>query len=235
MVSVGGFCASPSVDPGAWCRMRVLWISCLLVGSITCFPQQGGSGVPSPMWLPRSGQAPSKPGYEEPSEQTGGHDSSSSFPWLYSSNTAGGPSDSGIFQPMWYPVMPSGQESSKPSHQKPTGQSSTYGSYSGPYTAGGAYSSSGSQQYGAPSSQSGGAEQESWSSSSDGDDEDEPVFTPVSEEDQVYAFKSRSRYNQKRLLFSQFRYTPTEPRQDPVFPHTGKTSQHGKGPVKGGY
>uniref|UniRef100_A0A8C7WSD0 Uncharacterized protein n=1 Tax=Oryzias sinensis TaxID=183150 RepID=A0A8C7WSD0_9TELE len=87
------------------------------------------------------------------------------------------------------------------------------------------------------SSQSGGAEQESWSSSSDGEDEDEPVFTPVSEEDQVYASKSRSRYNQKRLLFSQFRYTPTEPRQpqEPVFPHTGKTSQHGKGPVKGGH
>ncbi|RVE73619.1 hypothetical protein OJAV_G00033350 [Oryzias javanicus] len=219
--------------------MRVLWIFCLLIGSIACFPQQGGSGVPSPMWLPRShsGQAPSKPVYEGTYEQTGDLDSSSTFPWSYGTNSAGGPSDSGSSQPMWYPAMPSAQEPSKPSHQKPTGQSSTYGSYSGPYTVGGAYSSSGSQQYGAQSSQSGGAEQESWSSSSDGDDEDEPVFTPVSEEDQVYAFKSRSRYNQKRLLFSQFRYTPTEPRQsqDPVFPHTGKTSQHGKGPVKGGY
>ncbi|XP_078802232.1 uncharacterized protein LOC144991901 isoform X1 [Oryzias latipes] len=218
---------------------RVLWISCLLIGSITCFPPQGGSGFPSPMWLPRSysGQAPSKPVYEGTSEQAGVLDSYSSFPWSYGSSTAGGPSDSDSSEATWYTAMSSGQEPSKPSHQKPTGQSSTYGSYSGPYTAGGAHSFSGSQQYGAQSSQSGGAEQESWSSSSDGEDEDEPVFTPVSEEDQVYASKSRSRYNQKRLLFSQFRYTPTEPRQpqEPVFPHTGKTSQHGKGPVKGGY
>ncbi|WP_139161370.1 DUF1373 domain-containing protein, partial [Acinetobacter baumannii] len=100
------------------------------------------------------------------------------------------------------------------------------------------YSGSGSQQSGSQEAQSGApggqyqVEQESWSSS---DNDEEPEFTPVSDEDQVYAFKSRSRYNQKRLLFSQFRYTPTEPRvpQEPVFPYPSKSSHQGKGSVKG--
>uniref|UniRef100_A0A3P9KXX8 Uncharacterized protein n=1 Tax=Oryzias latipes TaxID=8090 RepID=A0A3P9KXX8_ORYLA len=195
-------------------RKTFLWVSCLLIGSISCLPQ---GGYDPPMFL-YSGQAPS---YEKPSAQSSGYSSPQGY-YSAGTNTAG---DSTA--PMWYSASYPEQEPAKPTYQRPA-QSSGYGSYSG----------SGSQQSGSQGSQSGvpgsqhHVEQESWSSSSD--DEEEPEFTPVSEEDQVYAFKSRSRYNQKRLLFSQFRYTPTEPRvpQEPVFPYPSKSHQ-GKGSAKG--
>uniref|UniRef100_A0A3P9H8K0 Uncharacterized protein n=1 Tax=Oryzias latipes TaxID=8090 RepID=A0A3P9H8K0_ORYLA len=196
---------------------RFLWISCLLIGSISCLPQGGYD----PSMFLYTGQAPS---YEKPSAQSSGYSSPQGY-YSAGTNTAGGSSDN--IAPMWYSGSYPEQEPAKPTYQRPA-QSSGYGSYSG----------SGSQQSGSQGSQSGApgsqhqVEQESWSSSSD--DEEEPEFTPVSEEDQVYAFKSRSRYNQKRLLFSQFRYTPTEPRvpQEPVFPYPSKSHQ-GKGSAKG--
>uniref|UniRef100_A0A3P9IW58 Uncharacterized protein n=1 Tax=Oryzias latipes TaxID=8090 RepID=A0A3P9IW58_ORYLA len=184
---------------------------------ISCLPQGGYN----PSMFLYTGQAPS---YEKPSAQSSGYSSPQGY-YSAGTNTAGGSSDS--IAPMWYSASYPEQEPAKPTYQRPA-QSSGHGSYSG----------SGSQQSGSQGSQSGApgsqhqVEQESWSSSSD--DEEEPEFTPVSEEDQVYAFKSRSRYNQKRLLFSQFRYTPTEPRvpQEPVFPYPGKSHQ-GKGSAKG--
>uniref|UniRef100_A0A3B3C9Y0 Uncharacterized protein n=1 Tax=Oryzias melastigma TaxID=30732 RepID=A0A3B3C9Y0_ORYME len=156
-------------------------------------------------YLPYQGQVPA---YEKPSTQSG----YSGFPDTYSSgmNTGGSGGSS-----MWYTGSYPEQEPAKPTYQRPA-QSSGQGSYSGgDSTPGGQYQ----------------VEQESWSSS----DDEEPEFTPVSDEDQVYAFKSRSRYNQKRLLFSQFRYTPTEPRvpQEPVFPYPSKSSHQGKGSKKG--
>ncbi|XP_004069821.1 uncharacterized protein LOC101159258 isoform X2 [Oryzias latipes] len=198
--------------------MRFLWISCLLIGSISCFPQ-GDWGNYAPMFS-SSGQAPT---YEKPSGQSTGY-----FPsGMYSTGGSGSP-------PMWYSASYPEQEPVKPTYQRPA-QSSGHGSYGGVDSS---YSGSGSQQSGSQGSQSGApgsqhqVEQESWSSSSN--DEEEPEFTPVSEEDQVYASKTRSRYNQKRLLFSQFRYTPTEPRvpQEPVFPYPSKSHQ-GKGSAKG--
>uniref|UniRef100_A0A3Q2ZN98 Uncharacterized protein n=1 Tax=Kryptolebias marmoratus TaxID=37003 RepID=A0A3Q2ZN98_KRYMA len=157
---------------------RVLWISFLLIGSISCLPQQQG----------------------EPEQEL-----------CFSSGGGGG-------QPWWWFASSSGQDPSSPSEQKPTGQlggSGSYSSYPGLYYSG--TNTAGGQ--GAPGS--GGPYQsteESWSSSSDTSGEDEPVFTPVDDEDQVYAFKSRSRYNRKSLRFHQFRYTPTGTRfsQDPV-------------------
>uniref|UniRef100_A0A8C6LUI1 Uncharacterized protein n=1 Tax=Nothobranchius furzeri TaxID=105023 RepID=A0A8C6LUI1_NOTFU len=167
----------------------MLWVSLLLVGSVSCAPQQGGKVTLNQSSTP---------------EITSG----------------GGP-------PMWmYAASPSGQAQSPPAYEKPVRQASGYVGYSGLY-----YSSntntvgdrSGSPylvqqvvpqtgQHGAPGSDSVPYQQteESWSSSSDTSGEDEPVFTPVEDEDEVYAFKSRSNYNRKRLLFSQFRYTPTQ-------------------------
>uniref|UniRef100_A0A3Q2QTI4 Uncharacterized protein n=1 Tax=Fundulus heteroclitus TaxID=8078 RepID=A0A3Q2QTI4_FUNHE len=138
--------------------MRMLWISLLLIGSITCAPQKPGSGSEQSMW--------------------------------------------------WYVASPPQQEPSKPVYQNPGGQSGQQG----------APDASSPQQFA----------EESWSSSSDTSGEDEPVFTPVDEEDQVYAFKSKSRYNRKQLRFTQFRYTPTEPlvQQPPVYPYPGKNPQH---------
>uniref|UniRef100_A0A3Q3A106 Glycine-rich cell wall structural protein 1.8-like n=1 Tax=Kryptolebias marmoratus TaxID=37003 RepID=A0A3Q3A106_KRYMA len=146
--------------------MRVLWISFLLIGSISCLPQQQGGGGGQPWWwfASSSGQDPSSPSEQKPTGQLGGSGSYSSYPGLYYSgtNTAGGAG----------------------------------GSYSGVQQHGGSQEG----QQGAPGS--GGPYQsteESWSSSSDTSGEDEPVFTPVDDEDQVYAFKSRSRYNRKSL------------------------------------
>ncbi|NP_001098225.1 uncharacterized protein LOC100049341 precursor [Oryzias latipes] len=210
---------------------RVLWICLLMIGSINCLPQGGvpNMAVPRSMWLPPYyGQEPSRPSYEEPSGQYGGYPT---FPGSYSPEPQTGGSGS---PPMWYSASYPEQEPAKPTYQRPA-QSSGHGSYGGVDSS---YSGSGSQHSGSQGAQSGApgsqhqVEQESWSSSSD--DEDEPEFTPVSEEDQVYAFKTRSRYNQKRLLFSQFRYTPTEPRvpQEPVFPYPSKSHQ-GKSSAKG--
>ncbi|XP_024136790.1 calcium-binding protein P [Oryzias melastigma] len=208
--------------------MRVLWICLLMIGTINCFPQGGVSNmaIPRSMWIPpQYGQEPS---YEEPSGQYTGY---STFPGSYSPE----PQTGGSGSPSWYTGSYPEQQPAKPTYQRPA-QSSGQGSYSGGDSS---YSGSGSQQSGSQGAQSGApggqyqVEQESWSSSDDNDEE--PEFTPVSDEDQVYAFKSRSRYNQKRLLFSQFRYTPTEPRvpQEPVFPYPSKSSHQGKGSMKG--
>ncbi|KAK5618383.1 hypothetical protein CRENBAI_019213 [Crenichthys baileyi] len=169
--------------------MRTLWISFLMMGSITCAPQQPGNEGEQPMW--------------------------------------------------WYVASPSQQEPSKPVYHNPSGQLVSSGSYPGVYytsSTEGADSSptyevqQGGNQHAAPGDSSPQFAEESWSSSSDTSGEDEPVFSPVDEEDQVYAYKSKSRYNRKQLRFNQFRYTPTEPivLQPPVFPHHGKTSHPGK-------
>ncbi|KAM9758252.1 uncharacterized protein ACNS7B_005306 isoform 1-T1 [Menidia menidia] len=135
--------------------MRVLWIVCLLTGSISCLPQQDA------VW---SAQAPSRP-----------------------------------------------------AHQKPSG--------------------SWTQQYGGQGGQSGApgghqqAEEGSWSLSSDTSGRDEPVFTPVSDEEQVYARKSRFHYNRQRARFTQFHYTPTESQEA----EQGKGSQQSKGQVQRGF
>ncbi|MEQ2313087.1 hypothetical protein AMECASPLE_037983 [Ameca splendens] len=50
-------------------------------------------------------------------------------------------------------------------------------------------------QHAAPGDGSSQFAEESWSSSSDTSGEDEPDFSPVDEEDQAYAYKSKSRCN----------------------------------------
>lgn len=150
-------------------------------------------------------------------------------------------SASGIGRPWWWSVSSAVQD--KPSDERPEGQFSGsvgHSGYPGQYyyygdAAGGDYPH-GVPQY----SQHGGdggpyqSTEESWSSSTNTGGEDEPVLTPVEDEDEVYAFKSRSRYNRKRLSFSQFRYTPTEPLYA-AFPDHGKRHHHHQEPVKGGY
>ncbi|KAK5602078.1 hypothetical protein CRENBAI_017005 [Crenichthys baileyi] len=174
----------------------MLWLSLLLIGSITCAPQKPDDGKPPTWWwniASPSQQESSKPVYQNPSGQVGGSVGHSSYPGVYYSSSAGG-------------------ADSSPTYGVPHG----------------------GHQHAAPGDSSPQFAEESWSSSFDTSGEDEPVFSPVDEEDQVYAYKSKSRYNRKQLRFSQFRYTPTEPivLQPPVFPHHGKTSHH---PGKKGY
>ncbi|XP_041852073.1 uncharacterized protein LOC121646976 isoform X3 [Melanotaenia boesemani] len=47
--------------------MRVLWISLLLVGSITCFPQESGG----PVWYPAPPSGGSQDPYDKPAGQSG--------------------------------------------------------------------------------------------------------------------------------------------------------------------
>ncbi|MEQ2238295.1 hypothetical protein ILYODFUR_031776 [Ilyodon furcidens] len=133
----------------------MLWISLLLIGSITCAPQKPGEGEPPKWWwniTSPSQQEPSKPVYQNPSGQVGPGDHSS-YPGLYSSSTGGAASGP------------------------------TYGVQHGGHQH---------IQHAAPGDGSFQFAEESWSSSSDTRGEDEPVFSPVDEEDQVYAYKSKS-------------------------------------------
>nr|XP_054597219.1 uncharacterized protein LOC129163486 [Nothobranchius furzeri] len=188
-------------------KMRVLWISFLLIGGIFCAPQQAVPEGEPPMWMylaSPSGQAQSPPAYEKPVGQASGYVGYSGYP-QQSSGSVGYSSNPGLYY---------------------GGSTSTaVGEGSSPYLVQQGISQVGQQ--GATGS-SGPYQQteETWSSSSDTSGEDEPVFTPVEDEDEVYAFKSRSNYNLKRLLFNQFRYTPTQLYQDePQYHH----HHHGKG------
>ncbi|XP_070407401.1 uncharacterized protein [Nothobranchius furzeri] len=187
--------------------MRVLWISFLLIGGIFCAPQQAVPEGEPPMWMylaSPSGQAQSPPAYEKPVGQASGYVGYSGYP-QQSSGSVGYSSNPGLYY---------------------GGSTSTaVGEGSSPYLVQQGVPQVGQQ--GATGS-SGPLQQteETWSSSSDTSGEDEPVFTPVEDEDEVYAFKSRSNYNIKRLLFNQFRYTPTQLYQDePQYHH----HHHGKG------
>ncbi|RVE72173.1 hypothetical protein OJAV_G00059100 [Oryzias javanicus] len=168
--------------------MRFLWISCLLIGSISCLPQ-GGYKYP--------GQYPS---YEKPSAQSSGYSSPQGY-YSAGTNTAGGSSDS--TPPMWYTASYPEQEPSRPTYQRPA------------QSSGHSYSGSGSQQSGSQGAQSGApggqyqVEQESWSSSSD--DEDEPEFTPVSDEDQVTPCSSRTSVPVPRQISSGQRFSERRP------------------------
>ncbi|MEQ2262342.1 hypothetical protein XENORESO_007474 [Xenotaenia resolanae] len=179
--------------------MRMLWISFMLIGSITCAPQQPGGEDEQSMWwwnvASPSQQDPSKPVHQNPGGEASSSGGYVSYPGFMYSSTGG--TDSG----------------------------STHGIQQGGHEH---------SQHASPGDSSPQFAEESWSSSSDTSSEDEPVFSPVDEEDQVYAYKSKSRYNRKQLRFSQFRYTPTEQivLQPPVFPHHGKISHH---PGKKGY
>uniref|UniRef100_A0A1A8BA82 Uncharacterized protein n=1 Tax=Nothobranchius furzeri TaxID=105023 RepID=A0A1A8BA82_NOTFU len=172
--------------------MRMLWVSLLLVGSISCAPQQGASGGGPPMWMyaaSPSGQAQSPPAYEKPVRQASGYVGYSGYP-----DESSGPVGYGSSPALYY-----------------SSNTNTVGDRSGsPYLVQQVVPRTG--QHEAPGSSSVPYQQteESWSSSSDTSGEDEPVFTPVEDEDEVYALKSRSNYNRKRLLFNQFRYTPTQ-------------------------
>ncbi|MED6282202.1 hypothetical protein CHARACLAT_029563 [Characodon lateralis] len=105
-------------------------------------------------------------------------------------------------QPTWWTVVsPSQQEPSKPVYQNPSGQvggsvghssypgihysSSTGGASSGP-TYGVQHAGHQHSQHATPGDSSSQFAEESWSSSSDTSGADEPVFSPVDEEDQVH-------------------------------------------------
>ncbi|XP_041852071.1 RNA-binding protein FUS-like isoform X2 [Melanotaenia boesemani] len=192
--------------------MRVLWISLLLVGSITCFPQESGG----PVWYPAPSSGGSQDPHHKPTGQSGSGTAGSPG-FYYSSGSSHPASDTSSF-------FSSGAQSQP--------ESSGYSSFSSSFQpASGAGGAQQSGQSGFPGGQSGfpGGHQSAqggWSSSDGGDQE--PDITPVSAEDQVYAHKSRSQYRKSNLRFHQFIYIPTEPAKayEPIFPHHGKGQVH---------
>ncbi|KAM6937860.1 uncharacterized protein FYW49_000105 [Xenentodon cancila] len=232
--------------------MKVLWTSLLLISSITCAPQGGND----PTWLysALARPDPAKPFYEKPTGQASGSGTLSSSGPYYSgsTNTAGGAGSSGY-------GLQSGQSSGPGSQQQVTEESWTSSDGQEPVFTPVTDEDQVIQGVVSPTGHICSLLDEHLSSQPMRNPLDkpvilvftaatqdfttvaplvlgcnsplEPVFTPVTDEDQVYAYKTRSRYNRKDLGFSQFHYTQTEPLhpQEPAFPYPSKTSQHSKG------
>ncbi|MEQ2315821.1 hypothetical protein AMECASPLE_026313, partial [Ameca splendens] len=117
--------------------MKMLWISFLFIGSITCAPQKPDKLQSNMNSLRSFSPSQQEPVYQNPSGQLAG---SSSYPGVYHSSSP------------TYGVQHGGHQHSQ--HVSPGDSSAQFA-------------------------------EESWSSSSDTSGEDEPVFSPVDEEDQV--------------------------------------------------
>ncbi|XP_049930260.1 uncharacterized protein LOC126408631 [Epinephelus moara] len=224
--------------------MRVLWISCLLIGSITCGPvgkkfSANNADPSSMMRLP--------------------------FSYGYGYSGMGVSSDSGSSFPQPSLSNPSSDKAAELPAPQDAISSAGAGSYSGSpvYYSGanmaagnafyGGYASFGDERYGyensAPSGGYGGSASayvgDSWSSGSansydGGDENSEPVFSDVSDLEPVYSFNSRSSYQRGRAVFAQTRYSPEEPVPQimPVSRRISKTSKPhspAKAPTKGGF
>ncbi|XP_042352543.1 uncharacterized protein LOC121950570 [Plectropomus leopardus] len=221
--------------------MRVLWISCLLIGSITCGPvgkKSDANSADMGFVRPSFGNWYSGMGSSDPG-------SSSSKPSLPNQKFA--------------QAAPSPQEavsSAGPGSYMAAG--GAYGGYANSWDDG--YYSPDVSEYGAgyagygyESSAPGGSygnaadayAADSRSSGSadfyDGGAEDpEPVFSDVSDLEPVFSFSSRSSYQRGRAVFAQTRYTPGEPVPEmmPVYRRISKTSKPSgpaKDPTKKGY
>uniref|UniRef100_A0A667ZBM5 Uncharacterized protein n=1 Tax=Myripristis murdjan TaxID=586833 RepID=A0A667ZBM5_9TELE len=208
---------------------RVLWISCLLIGSITCYPRSSSKGKT------RLGDSDSGYGFNPSSSN------------VYSINVGNSDFDSGYGNPDasehslsstgaehavyvaspgdWYEEA----DTSAPVGSYDPGYDGSYG-YVDNSAAEGAYEGSPDEDgsYGI----GGGTGEESL----------EPVFSDTSDLQPLFSVSSRSSYQRGRTVFSQTRYTPGE-FQPPVRPLSkGTVSQAApaprkpaKAPVKGGF
>uniref|UniRef100_A0A3B4TCJ8 Uncharacterized protein n=1 Tax=Seriola dumerili TaxID=41447 RepID=A0A3B4TCJ8_SERDU len=193
----------------------MFWISCLLIGSISCSPVPKASGY--------DGSAPSGSYASPPS----GYDSSApsgTYTGGYASSASGydGSAPSGI-----YASPASGYGSSAPSGMYTGGYASSDSGYAG------------SSSYGFVSPQD-EASSGSATNTGAGIETPEPVFSDVSDLEPVYSFSSRSSYQRGREVFAQTRYTPGEPAPlvMPVSRRISKTAtQSGSAgaPAKGGF
>uniref|UniRef100_A0A3B4WSG5 Uncharacterized protein n=1 Tax=Seriola lalandi dorsalis TaxID=1841481 RepID=A0A3B4WSG5_SERLL len=199
---------------------RMFWISCLLIGSISCSPLPKASGY--------GGSAPSG-SYASPPSGYDGSAASGTYTGGYASSASGydGSAPSGSYTG-GYASPPSGYYGSAPS-----------GSYTGGYASSDSgYAGSSSYGYVSPQDE---ASSESATNTGAGLETPEPVFSDVSDlEPPVYSFSSRSSYQRGRELFAQTRYTPGEPapRVMPVSRRISKTptqSDSAGAPAKGGF
>ncbi|CAJ1057295.1 Hypothetical predicted protein [Xyrichtys novacula] len=193
--------------------MRVLWILCLLIGSITCSPvwkaeQSGSQGLAGTSNMASSYPASWGSGGVE-SAGLGSSSSGLASPNYVASNAgAGGYGGSGVVYSS--PAMAGGSAGGYAGAYAPSagyGAGASSGGYGGAHggygyasAPEGAGSSSGSTAYG----------------SAGGEGSAGPIFSDVSDLDPVYAFSSRSRYQKGRAVFAQSRYTPGEALVQPM-------------------
>ncbi|KAL7391040.1 hypothetical protein ABVT39_003281 [Epinephelus coioides] len=166
--------------------LRVSWISCLLINSISCLPAPKGYGSNNPGpapgvfmgWRPSSGS--SYPNVE----------SSGSTSGIKLGSVGGGDGmDSSFSAPQATGSFSSGYASSVGSGYDNSGYNNVgIGLVGGLY-----YPSSGSTD-----------------GEGDVEESSEPVLSDVSDLEPVYSFRSRSSYQHGRAAFSQTRYTPGE-------------------------
>ncbi|KAM7396144.1 hypothetical protein PAMP_019211 [Pampus punctatissimus] len=198
--------------------MKLLWISYLLIGSISCVPTRKESSTGVGHWFSGGGVS-SDPGSSSslPRLPNPSSDKSSGFPAPQDALSSSGPgSYSGL-------NMAGGNEyySGYTGFRDESYKSPEVGHYGAPYAAPqssgyggygyGGYASSGTGYEGDVSY--GFAPGDDWSSGSatSHGETPEPVFSDVSFLEPVYSFSSRSRYQRGRRVFAQTRYTPEEP------------------------
>ncbi|CAG5958621.1 unnamed protein product [Menidia menidia] len=163
--------------------MKVLWISCLLIGSITCFPSQSDqrpSWTTTPSWpyfLPAFSfpPPPSKPSYMSPTELS---DHFHSHRSLYGSSDPDGADDedSHFLDQNLSPEGPGGDQ--------------------GPGYA--EYVWGGEPDW---------VQTEKWSSDPSEDD-NEPFFIDMSNQDPSFTLNAHSDYHQQRKVVTRARFTP---------------------------
>ncbi|XP_044213530.1 prisilkin-39-like [Thunnus albacares] len=233
--------------------MMMLWILCLLIGSMTCTPvrkaYRSDNAAPAPSglipfshysghWrggvssdLGSSSSLPSlpNPSSGKPSELPAPQDGlSSAGPGGYGShNMAGGNN--------YY----SGYASFRDEHFNSPEVSNYGAAYPASQSSGYDSSAPGGNYYGYGYASSGiGYVGDASTSYAAGDENPEPVFSDVSDLEPVYSFSSRSSYQHGREVYTQTRYTPGEPAVPPVSGPNSKTSNQrspAKAPTKGGF
>ncbi|XP_059191733.1 uncharacterized protein LOC131973693 [Centropristis striata] len=200
--------------------MKVLWIICQLIGSITCYPvgkeYGANSADTSLMWQPFSS------GY-----------------WLSGMGMRAGP---GSISPL--SLLPNLAAAS--AIKLPAPQDAISTAHSPEFNENGAYPGYG-YDIGTPgfgfSSSDRAPVGDSWSSGSAnayeaGDHSPESVFSDVSDLEQLDYLNSHSSYKRGRRVLAQMRFTPEEPviKIPPVPTHIRKTPKHSghvKAPTKG--
>ncbi|CAK6980860.1 prisilkin-39-like [Scomber scombrus] len=225
--------------------MRVLWISCLLIGSISCVPtgkKYGSGAADTGFW-----QQP----YHGNRFSGGG----------VSSDPGSSSSLSSVLNPSSGKPHRLSAAQNAPSHAAPGSYSrpagdnyfgnrnvrynspvvTTYGAASQPsgYDSGASRGNYGYGSYASAGSGSAGDASYGFVTSSDaGDEGPEPVFSDVSDLEPVYSSSSRSRYQRGRAMYTKTRYTPGESGPVVMSGATSETSNQNypaKAPAKGGY
>ncbi|XP_073328697.1 uncharacterized protein [Pagrus major] len=237
--------------------MKMLWLSFLLIGSITCGPvrkDQGSNGADTTFmqqpfssgnWYSGTGMSSgpgsssplpslSNPSFNKATELPAPQDATYYGPGSYgSTNVAGGEAFSSGYSSYNSPEV---SQYGLGYAASPYDVGAPAGSYSGGYgSSAGVYGGHGSYGF-APAPRD-----EDGSSGSAGGEIPEPVFSDVSDLEPVYSFSSRSNYQRGRAVFAQTRYTPGDlvaPLM-PVSRSSSKTasgqSSPAKAPTKGGY